>query len=99
MGRKEETWLQSHWRPMMAVVYMIIMLFDFVVAPIFWGLLQAHISGAILVQWVPLTLDSGGIFYAAMGAFLGITSFTRGKENLEKIRSGQFDASNTDDRK
>lgn len=98
MNKKNETWLQSHWRPLMTVVYMIILLFDFVVAPIFWSLLQAHV-GIALIQWTPLTLSSGGIFYAAMGAFLGITSFTRGKENLEKIRLGQSGESEINDGK
>lgn len=71
----------------MAVVYMIVILFDFVFAPIFWSLIQAYGSGIVEQQWIPLTLLSGGVFHAAMGAVLGISAFTRGKEKLEKIRS------------
>ena len=70
----------------MAVVYMIIILFDFVIAPIFWSLLQALAAGSVVVQWAPLTLLSGGVFHAAMGAVLGISAFTRGQEKLERIK-------------
>ena len=83
---KPEAWIQKYWRPMMAIVYMVVILFDFVVAPIFWSLLQAIASGSVVVQWAPLTLLSGGIFHAAMGAVLGISAFTRGQEKLERLR-------------
>ena len=87
MNYKTETWLQRYWRPMMAVAYMIVILFDFIVAPILWSLLQAIASGAVTLQWSPLTLLSGGIFHAAMGAVLGISAFTRGQEKIERMRT------------
>lgn len=87
MINEREQWIRSHWRPMMAVVYMIVILFDFVGAPIFWSLVQLYGSGDIAEQWNPLTLLSGGVFHAAMGAVLGISAFTRGKEKVEKIKS------------
>lgn len=86
MSKRSDTWLQKYWRPMMAVVYMIVILFDFIIAPIFWSLLQAYAAGAVTLQWAPLTLLSGGIFHAAMGAVLGISAFTRGQEKIERIR-------------
>lgn len=87
MINEREQWIRSHWRPMMAVVYMIVILFDFVAAPIFWSLVQLYGSGDIAEQWNPLTLLSGGVFHAAMGAVLGISAFTRGTEKVEKIKS------------
>ena len=81
-----EKWLQRNWRPLMALVYMIVILFDFVFAPISWSLLQALASGTVTLQWVPLSLGGGGLFYAAMGAVIGISAFTRGQEKLERIR-------------
>lgn len=87
MEKVREQWIRSHWRPMMAVVYMIVILFDFVMAPIFWSVVQLYGAGQVAQQWNPLTLLSGGVFHAAMGAVLGISAFTRGKEKIEKIKS------------
>jgi hypothetical protein len=84
---KRDDWMQSHWRPMMAIVYMSIVAFDFIIAPIFWSLVQTFASGTVSMQWNPLTLISGGIFHAAMGAILGISAFTRGREKLERVRA------------
>lgn len=72
---------------MMAVAYMVIILFDFIVAPILWSILQAVAAGTVTLQWAPLTLLSGGIFHAAMGAVLGISAFTRGQEKVERLRT------------
>jgi hypothetical protein len=90
----KKNWLRTHWRPMMAVVYMIIILFDFVVAPILWSLIQVWGSGSVALQWTPLTLIAGGVFHAAMGAVLGISAFTRGQEKIQRIKAdydGQSD--------
>lgn len=39
-----ETWLNRTWRPAAAVVYLIICLFDFVIAPAFMGFKSANIA-------------------------------------------------------
>ena len=70
----------------MAVAYMIIILFDFLVAPIFWSLLQAYAAGVVSMQWSPLTLIGGGLFHAAMGAVLGLSAFTRGQEKVQRLK-------------
>jgi hypothetical protein len=80
---------------MMAVAYMAIILFDFIVAPILWSILQAIAEGIVMQQWSPLTLLSGGIFHAAMGAVLGISAFTRGQEKLERLRTTYQDGQNS----
>ena len=73
---------------MMAVVYMVIILFDFIVFPIFWSIIQLYgSSGVVSLQWSPMTLLSGGVFHAAMGAVLGVAAWTRGKEKIERIRT------------
>jgi hypothetical protein len=89
----EPSWIRSRWRPAMAIVYMAIILFDFIVAPIFWSLIQYYGGGDIITQWAPLTLSSGGLFHAAMGAVLGVSAFTRGQEKIERIR-GNLDKYN-----
>lgn len=85
---KADTWLQKYWRPMMAVVYMVIILFDFIVFPIFWSIVQVYGSaGVVSLQWAPLTLLSGGIFHAAMGAVLGVAAWTRGNEKIQRLKT------------
>lgn len=71
----------------MALTYMIIIIFDFIFFPVFWSLIQVYGSGSVSVQWSPLTLLSGGIFHAALGAVLGIAAWTRGQEKVERLRS------------
>jgi hypothetical protein len=94
---KNQNWLQTHWRPMMAYVYMFIVIFDFVLGPIFWSIVQLY-GGQVTVQWMPLTLQSGGIFHAAMGAILGISAFSRGKEKIEAIKNNYYEGGNEEDR-
>jgi hypothetical protein len=72
---------------MMAIVYMTIILFDFIIFPIFWSLIQVYGAGVVSLQWSPMTLISGGVFHAAMGAVLGLAAWTRGKEKIERLRS------------
>jgi Na+/H+-dicarboxylate symporter len=92
---KADTWLNKYWRPMMAVVYMVIILFDFIIFPIFWSIVQVYGStGVVSLQWSPLTLLSGGVFHAAMGAVLGVAAWTRGKEKIERLRTNYEEGSN-----
>ena len=71
----------------MAVVYMTIVFFDFIIFPIFWSLIQVYGSGFVAIQWSPMTLLSGGVFHAAMGAVLGLSAWTRGQEKIERLRT------------
>lgn len=87
---KRENWIRTHWRPMMAFVYMAIVIFDFIIGPVFWSIIQIY-GGSVAVQWSPLTLISGGVFHAAMGAVLGISAFSRGREKIESLRSSYQD--------
>lgn len=70
----------------MAFVYMAVVIFDFIVGPIFWSIVQIY-GGSVALQWTPLTLISGGVFHAAMGAVLGISAFSRGQEKVENLRT------------
>jgi len=80
-------WMRRYWRPTMAIVYMLVILFDFIFAPVLWSVIQTIGMGIVSQQWVPLTLGSGGLFHIAMGAVLGVSAYTRGQEKLEKIRN------------
>jgi hypothetical protein len=56
--------------------------FDFMIAPIMWSVIQVIGHGTVSTQWQPLTLGGGGLFHVAFGALLGITSWGRSKEKL-----------------
>jgi membrane protein implicated in regulation of membrane protease activity len=85
VNKKFDDWMVSHWRPLMAYTYMIICIFDFILGPImFVGFAAATTS--TLIPWVPLTMDSGGLFHLAMGAILGVSAWTRGVEKVERTR-------------
>jgi hypothetical protein len=90
---KQDNWIRTHWRPMMAFVYMAIVIFDFIIGPILWSIIQIY-GGSVALQWSPLTLISGGVFHAAMGAVLGISAFSRGQEKVESIRSRYHEGDN-----
>ena len=79
---KEEHWLKTYWRPAMGWLYMFVCLFDFVLAPVMWSVLQAVSKGSVQTQWQPLTLQGAGLFHLAMGAVLGIAAYGRTKEKL-----------------
>ena len=49
------------WRPAVAWSYIVICMFDFIINPIFFALLQHHASGDLAInQWQPLTLTWQG---------------------------------------
>lgn len=77
-----EIWLKARWRPMMAVVYMIVVLFDFVIAPIMVILFSSLVLQTEIIVWEPLTTQNGAMFHIAMGAAIGITAWSRGQEKM-----------------
>lgn len=85
ISKKEEDWLQKKWRPMMAVMYMVVCTFDFVLFPVLFTVVQfweVEASNDAFRQWQPITLLSGGLFHVAMGAVLGVTAWSRGQEKI-----------------
>ena len=86
--KKKEDWMNSKWRPAMGWLYMFVCLFDFVLAPILWSLIQALFKGGINVQWQPLTLQGAGLFHISMGAVLGLAAYGRTQEKLNGANNG-----------
>jgi len=79
---EKEDFMTSKWRPMMAISYMAICLFDFMVGPILYNILQYMNPGQHLDMWQAVTLQGGGLYHLSMGAIIGITAFGRTKEKL-----------------
>jgi hypothetical protein len=85
--KKKEDWMNSKWRPMMGWMYMLVCMFDMILFPILWSLLQTATHTPI-TQWNPLTLQGAGLFHIAMGAVLGIAAFGRTQEKLNGANNG-----------
>ncbi|CAB4163889.1 Holin of 3TMs, for gene-transfer release [uncultured Caudovirales phage] len=86
--KKKEDWMNSKWRPSMGWMYMFVCVFDFVIAPILWSLVQALFKGGVQIQWQPLTLQGAGLFHIAMGAVLGLSAYGRTQEKLAGANNG-----------
>jgi len=87
---KSQHWMRSYWRPLMAMQYLIVCIFDFVVAPIVWTAFQAYHHQALLTQWNPTTLGSGGTYHLAMGAVLGVAAWTRSLDKQDDMMRGAY---------
>ena len=79
--KKSNDWMQQLWRPMMGWMYMVICMLDMAIFPVLWSALQAYMHMPI-TQWNPLTLQGAGLFHIAMGAVIGVSAWSRGKEKL-----------------
>jgi hypothetical protein len=94
----EDDFMTSRWRPAMGWSYLAICLFDFLAAPLLVNILQvtSHGLGAQAI-WQPVTLQGGGLFHMAMGSVLGITSWMRGAEKIQRLNlfQNQTDPLNT----
>ena len=86
--KKKEDWMNSKWRPMMGWMYMVVCIFDFILAPVLWSLVQALFHGGVNVQWQPLTLQGAGLFHISMGAVLGLAAYGRTQEKLAGANNG-----------
>ena len=74
--------INSKWRPMMAVIYMLTCFTDFILFPVLWSVLQALFHGTVTSQWAPLTLQGAGLYHIAMGAVLGLAAYGRSQEKI-----------------
>jgi Holin of 3TMs, for gene-transfer release len=89
--KKKEDWMNSKWRPMMGWMYMIVCMFDFVLFPIMWSMVQALAHGTVNIQWQPITLQGAGLFHIAMGAIIGVSAYGRTQEKLGGANNGGID--------
>lgn len=83
--KADEDWMTKKWRPMMAIMYMTCCLMDFAIFPIMFTIVQfweTAIQNDAFRQWVPITLQGGGLFHVAMGAVLGVSAYGRTQEKV-----------------
>ena len=89
--KKKEDWMNSKWRPAMGWMYMIVCVFDFIVFPIMFTIVQfweTQAANDAFRQWQPLTLVGAGLFHMAMGAVLGLSAWGRTQEKLNGANNG-----------
>ena len=82
----EEKYSMMKWKYMMGWMYLAVCIFDFIVAPIGWSIIQFWEVEAVndaFRQWAPITLQGAGFFHMAMGAVLGISAF-KGNDDKKK---------------
>jgi len=81
---EKENWINNRWRPMMGWMYFVVCITDFILFPIMWALFKASV-GEPVTAWDPLTLQGAGLFHVAMGAILGVTAWSRGREKIAGV--------------
>ena len=74
--------LADNWRPMMAWTYMATCLFDFIIGPVTYNILQFLNPGQHVDMWQAITLQGGGLYHLSMGAVLGISAHGRTQEKI-----------------
>lgn len=81
-GPLNEKWFVSYWRPSMAWLYMLVVAFDFIIAPVMSMIIPIlpFVKNMTYTPWHPLTLEGGGLIHVTFGAVLGITAWGRTKE-------------------
>jgi len=78
-------WMQKYWRPCAAFMYITCCLTDFAIFPIMFTVVQfweEQASNDAFRQWVPITLQGGGLFHVSMCAVLGVSAYGRTQEKL-----------------
>ena len=81
---KHERWMHNKWRPAIGWLYFVVVLFDFVIAPVVFSAGQFFASQG-LEQWNPITLKGGGLFHVSMLGIVGVTAYGRTKEKLQQM--------------
>jgi hypothetical protein len=85
---KKEDWVKSYWRPIMGWLYALMCFMDFIMFPLITMFLPVIEKGFGVqvgyTPWQSLTLSNGGAIHLCFGAVLGITSYGRTQEKLNK---------------
>jgi predicted PurR-regulated permease PerM len=81
----KQTWFDK-WHLFAAWLYLIIVAFDFLLAPIGNAIILAYYHYPE-VQWQSITLQGGGLFHVSMMAIIGISTYGHSQQMLESIRN------------
>jgi hypothetical protein len=76
--------VNSIYRPLLALTYVLIILCDFVIFPVLWTLVQVQ-TGTALSLYQPLSLMGAGLLHISMGTILGLATYGRTKEKIAGV--------------
>lgn len=82
----DQHWLRKYWRPVAGWTYLVICIFDFVIAPILWAVIPHFFPGSLTQPWKPLTLENGGLMHISFGAILGVAAWSRGQADMLRTK-------------
>jgi hypothetical protein len=88
--------MNTKWRPAMGWMYMMVCIFDFIIFPIMFTIVQfweTQAANDAFRQWQPLTLVGAGLFHMAMGAVLGLATWGRTQEKIGGVAGGALGGS------
>lgn len=83
--KKHENWWRNNWRSVGAAVYFVICLYDFVIGPTIYNILQFYNPGQDVSPWVPLTTSGGGLVHLSFGSLMSVSAFGRTREKLAGV--------------
>lgn len=83
---ESQHWLRKYWRAAAGWTYLIICMFDFVIAPVLWAVLPHYIKSMPTEPWQPHTLMNGGLVHISFGAILGVAAWTRGQSDMMRTK-------------
>jgi len=78
-------WMRKYWRAAAGWAYLIICLFDFVIAPTMFELVPIF-THTEFHPWTSLTLSNGGMMHISFGAILGVAAWSRGQTDLLRTK-------------
>ena len=85
---KNEKFWHNKWRPAIGWSYMIVCVFDFVIAPIGFTVLSLMVeTNASIPSWEPQTLKGNGLYHIAMLTIVGVTAYGRTREKVEGVKT------------
>ena len=83
MSKTKPHWITTGWRPALAWSYVLICLFDFIIGPTIYNVLQFYNPGQDVGRWQAITLQGGGLYHLSMGAIIGISTHGRTQEKIK----------------
>ncbi len=90
-------WYYTMWRPSIAWSYLVICIFDFLIAPIANAVFQSMFyPSAVFVPWNSITLSGAGLYHFSMLTIVGATAYGRTQEKLQAMRNA-FNGIKTDE--
>ena len=79
-------WCRTYCRPLLTITYVAICIFDFIIGPILFNVLEYWNPGQAISAYQAITLQGGGILHLSYGAIIGIHTHGRTKEKLAELK-------------